>query len=108
MHQASRGLAFAVEVGHGLEQRLAAALAAIAPTLDEDLDRLAMRGRVLERLLLRAVAIQATALAQRARCPTRHAFGFDDVAVFVTDDFERFQAPQLQEVGHSAPRASPH
>ena len=107
-HQTGRGLTLAVEVSHRLEQGLAAACAAIAAALDEDFDRLAMRRRVLERLLLRAVAIQATALAQRARCPTRHAFGFDDVAVFVTEDFERLQAPQLQEVGHSVPRASPH
>lgn len=92
MHQASRGLALAVEVGHRHEQRLAATLATIATALDEDLDRFAMRGRGLERLLLRAVAVQATALAQRARCPVRDAFGFDDVAVFATDDFKCLQA----------------
>jgi hypothetical protein len=51
-HQAGRGLTLAVEIGDRLEERLIARDAAISPALDEHHDRLAVRRRILKRLLL--------------------------------------------------------
>ena len=98
----------AVEVGHRLEQGLAAACAAIASPLDEHHHRLAMRRRVLEGLLLRAVAVQASDLAQWACCQLFNAFRLDDITIVIAHDLKCLEASELQEVGHSAPWANPH
>lgn len=69
---------------------------------------LSVRRRVLERQLLRTVAVQTTFPAQRASRPARYALGFGDIAVFAAKDFNYFQAAQLEKVGHSAPLDGPH